>query len=63
MCVCVCVCLCVRGMQTAPKEIKGLILASLLTPLLGIVVCEGVTLGAVGCGGLGGGRWSVVCGF
>ena len=51
VCVCVCVCLCVRGMQIAPKQIKGLVVASLLTPPLGVVVCEGVTLGAVGGGG------------
>ena len=30
--MCVCVCVCVRGMRIAPKQIKGLVLGSLLTP-------------------------------
>ena len=48
------VCLSVRGMQVAPKQIKGLVLAFLSTPPpTGTVVCEIVTLGAVGCGVVG----------
>ena len=48
-------CVCVHGMQIAPKQMKGLVLGSLLPPPPpGVVVCEGLTLGAVGCGGGGG---------
>ena len=52
MCVCVCVCVsfCSRH-EDFPKADKGATSGFIVDPLLGIVVCEEVTLGAVACGG------------
>ena len=59
--VCVYVFVCSRH-ANCPKQIKGLVLASLLTaPPLGIVVCEGVTLGGCGLWGWGVGSFGMGC--